>query len=314
MRDDEVLAARLADDARIVAVVLDVGADGLPHPLEDGGRAGEVDAGEIGAGERRIADCGARPVDEVDHARGKPGRLVQLHQEVRAVGGRRGGLPDDRVSHQRSRCGEVAGDRGEVEGRDGEHEPLERPVLDPVPDARRRLGLLLVDPPHVGGVEAPEVGELAGGVDLRLMGGLRLAEHRGGVECRAPRPGEQLCRAEEDGGPLLPGGSRPVLPGFGGGGDRAVDLGRTALVDGGEHVRAAVGHHGVEGLSGPHLLAADHEGQLEPVGLELFEAAAQLRTLGTARSIRADRLVVRLGDAEDGVSAHTTILGFPWWA
>ena len=59
VRDDEVLAAGLADDARVVAVLGDVRADRLPHRLEDRGRAGEVDAGEIGARERGVADLRA---------------------------------------------------------------------------------------------------------------------------------------------------------------------------------------------------------------------------------------------------------------
>ena len=59
VRDDEVLAAGLADEPRVVAVARDVLADRLPHPLEDGGRAGEVDAREVLARERGIADRGA---------------------------------------------------------------------------------------------------------------------------------------------------------------------------------------------------------------------------------------------------------------
>src|SRR5207248_5866783 len=69
VRDDEVLAARLADDARVAAVALDVPADRAPHVLEDAGRAGEVDAGELRARERGVPDRRARAVDEVDHAR-----------------------------------------------------------------------------------------------------------------------------------------------------------------------------------------------------------------------------------------------------
>ena len=56
VRDDEVLAAGLADDARVVAVLLEVRGDRPPHAVEDRGRAGEVDAGELGARERRVAD------------------------------------------------------------------------------------------------------------------------------------------------------------------------------------------------------------------------------------------------------------------
>ena len=146
------------------------------------------------AGERRVADRAARAGDEVDHARRQPGRLEELQQEVGAVGGGRGRLPDDGVPHQRGGGREVAGDRGEVERRDGEDETLERAVLHPVPDAGRGDRLLGVDPRHVLDVEAPEVDQLARRVDLRLVRGLRLAEHRRRVERLPPRPGEQLRR------------------------------------------------------------------------------------------------------------------------
>src|SRR5581483_5653565 len=101
-----------ADDPWVVPIAAYVVADRLPHPLEDGGRAGEVDAGEVLARERGVADGGARAVDEVDHAGRQAGLLPELHEEMRADGRRRGRLPDDRVPHQRDRGGEVARDRG----------------------------------------------------------------------------------------------------------------------------------------------------------------------------------------------------------
>jgi hypothetical protein len=91
--DDEVLAARLADDARIVAVVGDVVADRLPHRLEDGRRPGEVDAGEIAARKRGIPDLGPGAVEQVDDTGREPGLLVELHQEMRRVRGCRRRLP-----------------------------------------------------------------------------------------------------------------------------------------------------------------------------------------------------------------------------
>ena len=150
--------------------------------------------------------------------------------EVRRVRRRRGGLPDDGVSHQRGGRREVAADRGEVERRHREHEALERPVLQPVPHARRGDRLLLVDARHVLDVEAPEVDQLAGGVDLGLVCRLRLAEHRRGVERLPPRAGEELGGTKQDRRALLPGRARPVLPRVGRSRDRALDLLRAALV------------------------------------------------------------------------------------
>ena len=304
VRDDEVLAAGLADDAGVVAVAGDVLADRLPHPLEDRRRAGEVDAREVLARERGVADGGAGAVDEVDHAGRQAGFLEQLHEEVRADGRGRGRLPDDGVAHQRGRGREVAGDRGEVERRDGEDEALQRPVLEAVPDAGRGDRLLLVDARHVLDVEAPEVDELARGVDLGLVCGLGLAEHGGRVQRLPPRAGEELGRSEEDRGAVLPRCPRPVLPGVGRSGDRAVDLGRAALVDVGEDVVALVGHDRFERVAGLDVLAADHERDLEALGGELVEAARELVALGAAGLVAEHRLVVRFGDLEDAVGAH----------
>ena len=146
-----------------------------------------------------------------------------------------------------------------LNGEIGEDEALERAVLHAVPDARRGDRLLLVDPVHERDVEAEEVDQLAGRVDLRLVDGLRLAEHRGRVDRVAPRPGEQLGGAEEDRGALLPGDAVPVLPGLAGRLDRRLDLLRPALVDVGQDVRLGVRHDGLGGLAGADVLAADDE-------------------------------------------------------
>ena len=198
----------------------------------------------------------------------------------------------------------MPGDRREVERRDGEDVALERAVLEPVPDAGRGDRLLLVDARHVLDVEAPEVDELARGVDLGLVRGLRLAEHRRGVERLPPRAGEELGGAEEDGGAIRPRRARPVLPRVGGGFDRALDLGAGALVDVGEDVAAAVRHDGFERVAGADLLAADDERDVEALGAHLLEAAPELVALGAAGLVALDRLVDRIGHAEDAVGAH----------
>ena len=187
-------------------------------------------AGEVGARECRVADLGAGAVDEVDHARRQAGFLEELHQEVRGVRRRRRWLPDDRVAHQRRARREVPADRREVERRDGEDEALERPVLHPVPGPGRGVRLLVVDAQHELHVEAEEVRQLARRVDLGLVRGLRLPEHGRGVERRAPGPGEELGRSEQDRGAVLPRRSVPVLPGLACGLDRLVDMSRVALV------------------------------------------------------------------------------------
>ena len=192
---------------------------------------------------------------------GRPGLLEQPHHVVRGEHRRRSGLPEHDVAHQCGRARQVAADRGEVERRHREHEALERPVLHAVPDAGRRDRLLGVDPRHVLDVEAEEVDQLARGVDLGLVRGLRLAEHRGRVERVAPRAGEQLGGAEEDGGAVLPRPARPVLPRRRGGVDRLLHVLGARLVDVGEDVLLVVRHHGRARVAGRDVLAADdHEG------------------------------------------------------
>ena len=138
---------------------------------------------------------------------------------------------------------------------------------------------------HVVDVEAPEVDELAGGVDLGLVRRLRLAEHRRGVERVAPRAGEQLGGAQEDGGAILPRRARPVVPGVAGGVDRALDSSAPrALVDVGEHVRVAVRHDGFEGRAGAHLLAADDEREVDALGGQARRGGGEARR---ARGCRA---------------------------
>src|SRR5512133_1019955 len=304
MGDDEVLATGLADDAWVIAVAVDVLADGLPDRVEDLGRAGEVDAGEVFARQGRVADLGAAAVDEVDHAGRNAGLLEQLHCPVRRVGGGRGRLPEHDVAHQGRAGREVRADGREVERRDREDEALERPVLHPVPDPGRGDGLLLVDPDHELDVEAPEVDHLAGRVDLGLVGGLRLVEHRRGHEGRAPGAGEQVRRPEEDRGALLPRQPVPVLPGLCGSRDRALDLRRPALVHGGEHVVLVVRHYRVKSVAGLDLLAADDAGDLQALAPHLRESGLELGALGASRRVLADRLVACGRRPEDPWAAH----------
>ena len=99
---------------------------------------------------------------------------------------------------------------GEVERRDGVDEAFERPVVEAGSTSPRSLtGCSPYSSCGEGGVEAPEVDQLAGRVDLGLERRLRLAEHRRGVDRRAPRRRQQLGGLEEHRGAILP---RPVRP------------------------------------------------------------------------------------------------------
>ncbi len=135
--DDEVLAAGLADDARVRSVAVQVARDALPEGLEGPGRASEVDARQVLAGEARLAL--RRPVagDELDDTVGQTGFTEQLEHVPGADHRGHRGLPEHHVAHERRGGRQVAGDGREVERRDGEHEALERPVVGPVPAGAR---------------------------------------------------------------------------------------------------------------------------------------------------------------------------------
>ena len=94
------------------------------------------------------------------------------------------------------------------------------------------------------------------------------------------------------------------MPRLAGGGDRALDLGRAALVDGREDVRAVVRLDGVEGVAGANLLAADQQRDVELLRFELAEAPPKLLARGRAGREVVGGLVVRLGGSEDRVGAH----------
>ena len=152
---------------------------------------------------RDLRHRGSEAGHHVDHAGRQAGLGEQRHQVVRRKLRCRCGLPDDDVAHHRRRGRQVARDRGEVERRDGQHEALERPVVEPVPDAWRRDRLLGQDAAREVHVEAPEVGQLAGRVDVGLVARLALAQHRRGVDRVAPRARQQIGGLQEDGGSVV---------------------------------------------------------------------------------------------------------------
>ena len=101
-------------------------------------------------------------------------------------------------------------------------------------------------------VEPPEVDELAGRVDLGLVGGLGLAEHGGGGELLAPRSGQQVGGAQEHRGALVERGGRPA----GLGGHRGLDggggVGVPGVGEGAEHARVPVRLHDVDAVAAAH--------------------------------------------------------------
>ncbi len=278
-------------------------ADGRPQVLEGRGRAGEVDAGQVGVRQRDLGDVDAVAGEHVDHARRQAGLLEQLHGQVRGelLGRRR--LPQHGVAHERRRGRQVAGDRGEVERRDRVDEALERPVVGAVPHAPRvRDRLLGGDLLGVVDVEPPEVDQLAGRVDLGLERGLGLAEHGRGVETLAPRAGEQLGGLEQDGGALVERQGAPARRRLLGRGDRVTRVGLGGTLQHAEHVLVVVGLDDADlGPASHPLLPADGGGQLELAGLLELQLRLELGSFGGTRGVREVRLVQGSRRGRDGV-------------
>ncbi len=276
--------------------------DGLPQPVEGRRRAREVDAGQVRVRHRDLADRLPVAGDQVDDARRQPGRLQEPHRVVRGELLRRRRLPDDGVAHQRRSQREVAGDRREVERRDRQHEPLQRTVVEPVPDPRRADRLLAEQLPSERHVEAQEVDELARGVDLGLLHRLALAEHRGGVEGVAPRPGQQVGGAQQHRRAVVVGQVAPQRRGGARGVDRVLDVRRGRLVRRTQDGAVPVRLDDVDRRTRPGpLTAGDRHRQIDVLASQLGQARLQRGTFGTAGCVGPDRFVERDRDRGDGV-------------
>ena len=126
----EVLASSLPNNAGVSPVLFEVLRDVLPQLAEDERASREMERGERAVVDRLGDDLRRRAGDELDHARWEPCFGEDLVDEVVGVGRGGGGLPDDDVPNECGCPGEIAADRGEVEGRDGKHESFERAILD----------------------------------------------------------------------------------------------------------------------------------------------------------------------------------------
>ena len=144
-------------------------------------------------------------------------------------------------------------------------------------------------------VPAPEVDQLARGVDLRLLDALALPQDRGRIEAVAERAAQKVGGAEEDRGPRLPRRGRPVVVG----GERGVDRSADVIGRGGrrldERQGAAVRRAdrdalpvAVEGASANVERHAVRRGCLHVV-----DRGAQVGALRRPRRVEVNRLVER---------------------
>ena len=169
VRDDEVLATGLADNARVGLVLGNVLANGLPQVAEHAGGPGEVQSGEIGVGEDHVACGGTVDGHQIDDAFGQACGVQQLHDDVGGVDLVVRRLPHHHVAHEGSGNGQVARNGREVEWGDREDEAFQCAVLEAVPESRSAFRLLRVDLLSEMAIEPKEVDELTGGVDFGLM-------------------------------------------------------------------------------------------------------------------------------------------------
>ncbi len=200
-------------------------------------------------------------------------------------------LPYHRIAHDRGRGGEIAADCGEVERRDGVHEPLEGPVFHPVPHSWGAHRLLRVELLGEVDVEPQEVDELASAVDLRLERGLALAQHRRPVDYRAPGAGQPVRRLEEHRGPVLEPPAGPLPLGQGRCLDRLLHRLLVGLVHLPQHVLVSVRAHHWDRLRAPDLLASRHHRDVGYFAPERTEGVLELLPLGRPRRVRQHWLI-----------------------
>lgn len=208
----EILAASLAHDpgVRPVSALGNALANGAIELSEHGGAAGVVQSCKLLVLQDRLGNLDGVAGHELDHVLGQARLEKDVVDQPVGRNGKVTGLPDHHVAHEGRSTGQVAGNGREVEGADGIDEALERAVLEAVPHAGRVvLGLLAVQLLGVLHVEAEEVCQLGGGVDLGLPGVFALAEHGGGHDVVAVLAGDQVGGLEKDGGAVCKGERLP---------------------------------------------------------------------------------------------------------
>jgi hypothetical protein len=139
-------------------------------------------------------------------------------------------------------------------------------------------------------VETQEVDQLAGAVDLRLMGRLALAQHGRGVDERAVAAGEQVRRLEKHGRAVLEPPVGPVALRLQRGVYGPRHQLRRRLVEVAEHPGVAVrggDRHG----SAAVRPTVDHDRDVGPLRTDRAQRGLERGAFGAARGICEDWLV-----------------------
>lgn len=210
----EVLSTSLTNDAGVASVsaLSNTLADGAVELTEDGGASSVVESSKLLVLEDDLGDVDGVTGDKLDNILGETSLNQDLVDEPVGSNGEITGLPDNDVTEKSRGTRQVTGDGSEVEGADSIDKTLKGTVLDTVPDTRRVVhGLGVVELLGVVNVEAEEVSQLGGGIDLGLPSVLALAEHGSGHDVVSVLGGDEVGGLEEDGssvveGECLPGG------------------------------------------------------------------------------------------------------------
>ncbi len=176
------------------------------------------------------------------------------------------------------------------------------PVVGAVPDAGAADGLLCQDLTGELDVEPPEVDQLAGGVDLGLVGGLGLAEHGGGGDLLAPRSGQQIGRAQEHRGALVERHPGPIGLGGQRGLDGCTGIGVFGVGQGAQLRAVTMRLHDIDACTAAHgVFAADDVRQVDRGAGEFAERSGEPGAFARARCVVVNRLVGRRGHVGDGI-------------
>lgn len=210
----EVLATSLADDSRVrsVTALSNTLTNGTVQLAKHGSAASVVESSELLVGEDGLGDLLRVTGDELDDVLGQTSLEEDLVDEPVGRNGKVAGLPHNDVAHQGRGARQVTGNGSEIEGAHGVNETLQRAILETVPQTRRVvLGLLGEKLLRVVNVEAEEVCQLGGGVNLGLPCVFTLAEDGRGHDLIPVLVGDEVGSLEEDGrtvgeGQSLPGG------------------------------------------------------------------------------------------------------------
>jgi hypothetical protein len=186
-------------------------------------------------------------------------------------------------------------------------------VVDPVPLAGDRHRLLGVDPLGVGDVEAQEVDQLAGRVDLRLLDRLRLPEDRRRVERVAVGPASRSAARRKIAARCSKGIAAQSWAAAAGV-DRLRDLVGAGEVDLGELEPVVVRGRLHGDVAGQHVLAADDARRLDALRHHGRDAGLERRPFRAAGRVAAHRLVARDRDVEPAVAHRAHLVVAAAWS